>query len=191
VARFPVLRDVPTTESVHEVAATPENMLVPFLDYDFGPHFEPNDMRGMLDSVPPRIRRVLPSRAPQIDSDGNELAGIKSPLVANPLGTYTGWNRTQHGFFTGDPCGFTGGFIPFFETRADRTRLLSRDPRPTLEERYGTHDAYVRRVRETADRLVRERFLLAEDAERNVASAEKSDVLRGRAGSPTSTEKVR
>jgi len=38
--------------------------------------------------------------------------------------------------------------------------------------------------------LVRERLLLAEDAERIVADAEKSDVLRGRAAMPASTEKV-
>lgn len=178
-ARFPRIPNEPT----------PEGMITPFLDYDFGPRFEPNDMRGELDSIPPRIRRVLPSRVPQIDRDGNELAGVKSPLVANPLGTYTGWNRTASGFAAGQPCGFSGGFIPFAETRAER--IASGDPRLSLEERYGTHDAYVRRVRETANRLVRERLLLAEDAARIVADAEKSDVLRSRAGSPASTEKVR
>jgi hypothetical protein len=157
---------------------SPTGMLTPFLDYDFGPHFEPNDMRGTLDSNPPRVRRVLPSRVPQIDRDGNERAGVKSPLVANPLGTYTGWNRTASGFAEGQPCGFSGGFIPFAETQADR--MASGDPRPSLEERYGTHEAYVRGVRATASRLVRERLLLAEDAERIVADAEGSDVLRSR-----------
>ena len=132
---------------------------------------------------------MLPSRVPQIDRDGNELAGVKSPLVANPLGTYTGWNRTASGFAAGQPCGFSGGFIPFAETRAEQ--IASGDPRLSLEERYGTHEAYVRRVRETANRLVRERLLLAEDAARIVADAEKSDVLRDHAGSPASTEKVR
>jgi hypothetical protein len=174
-ARFPRVRDMPT----------PAGMLVPFLDYDFGPRFEPNDMRGTLDSVPPRVRRVLPSRVPQIDRDGNELAGIKSPLVANPLGTYTGWNRTAYGFAQRDPCGFSGGFIPFLETRADRR--ISGDPRPSLEERYGTHAEYVRGVRATASRLVRERLLLAEDAARIVADAERSDVLRRHTGAAAST----
>jgi hypothetical protein len=160
-------------------------MLVPFLDYDFGPSFEPNDMRGALASVPPRVRRVLPSLVPQIDADGNEVAGIESPLVANPLGTYTGWNRTASGFATGLPCGFSGGFIPFAATRAER--LASGDPRPSLEERYGTHDAYVRGVRASAQRLVRERVLLSEDAARIVAAADRSDVLRSPAAQPTSS----
>jgi hypothetical protein len=112
---------------------------------------------------------------------------VKSPLVANPLGTYTGWNRTARGFAAGQPCGFSGGFIPFAEARAER--IASGDPRLSLEERYGTHETYVRGVRETANRLVRERLLLAEDAARIVAEAERSDVLRGRATTSTSMEK--
>ena len=185
-SRYPQLADgtLTTPQDVEErfpripKAPSPAGMLTPFLDYDFGSHFEPNDMRGTLDSNPPRVRRVLPSRVPQIDRDGNELAGVKSPLVANPLGTYTGWNRAASGFAEGQPCGFSGGFIPFAETRAER--MASGDPRPSLEERYGTHEAYVRGVRATARRLVRERLLLAEDAERIIADAERSDVLRGR-----------
>jgi hypothetical protein len=172
--RFPRIPGMPS----------PAGMLVPFLDYDFGPGFEPNDMRGTLDSVPPRVRRVLPSLVPQIDADGNEVAGVKSPLVANPLGTYTGWNRTSSGFAAGLPCGFSGGFIPFAATRAER--LASGDPRPSLEERYGTHDAYVRGVGASAQRLVRERMLLAEDASHIVAAAERSDVLRPTVAEPSS-----
>ena len=157
-------------------APTPAGMLVPFLDYDFGEAFEPNDMKGALSLVPPRVRRVLPSLVPRIDADGNEPDGVTSPLLANPLGTYTGWNVTASGFSRGQSCGFTGGFIPFADTRAER--IASGDPRPSLEERYGSHAAYVRRVRAAARRLVRERFLLPEDAERIVRDAERSGVLR-------------
>jgi hypothetical protein len=157
-------------------APSPEGMLVPFLDYDFGETFEPNDMRGMLSLVPPRVRRVLPTLVPRIDADGNEPDGVTSPLLENPLGTYTGWNVTATGFSRGQSCGFSGGFIPFAATRAER--YASGDPRPSVEERYGSHAEYVRRVRASARRLVRERFLLPEDAERIVAEAERSDVLR-------------
>jgi hypothetical protein len=192
-SRYPRLADA-TLTSPEDVARrfpripgapTPEGMLTPFLDYDFGPRFEPNDMRGSLDSVPPRIRQVLPSRVPQIDADGIELAGIKSPLVANPLGTYTGWNRTASGFAAGLPCGFSGGFIPFAASRAER--IASGDPRPSLEERYGTHAAYVRAVRASAQRLVRERLLLAEDAARIVAAADRSDVLASGTSAPSAS----
>jgi hypothetical protein len=156
-------------------ALSPAGMLLPILDYDFGPAFEPNDMRGAI-VVPAPIRRVLPNVVPQIDRDGNELAGIPSPLVANPLGTYLGWNVTRSGFFRGQQCGFSGGFVPFAATRAER--LASGDARPSLEERYGSFGAYLERVRRSARELVSQRLLLAEDAARIVAEAERSDAFR-------------
>ncbi|HEY2852759.1 MAG TPA: hypothetical protein VGJ18_07945 [Gemmatimonadaceae bacterium] len=43
-------------------------------------------------------------------------------------------------------------------TRAER--IANGDPRPSLEERYGDEVSYLRRVEETAGRLVAERLLL-------------------------------
>ena len=126
-------------------------------------------MRGAI-VTPPVVRRVVPTFVPQIDRDGNELAGIKSPLVANPLGTYLGWNVTGGGFFKGQACGFQGGYWPFAATKA--AREAAHDPRPSLEERYGAPPAYVASVREAAAELVSARLLLPEDAERYVAAAE-------------------
>ena len=170
VARFPRIARVDGLEG----APSPAGMLLPILDYDFGPAFVANDMRGEI-VTPPRVRRAMQTLVPQIDRDGNELAGIESPLVANPLGTYLGWNVTASGFARGQQCGFSGGFIPFAVTRAER--LAAGDERPSLEERYGSHAAYVERVRRTARQLVRERFLLPEDADRIVADAAKSDAF--------------
>ena len=51
-------------------------------------------------------------------------------------------------------------------------------PRLSIEERYGTHDAYVTRVRAAARRLVDEGFLLHDDAERLIEQAANSQVLR-------------
>jgi hypothetical protein len=93
-----------------------------------------------------------------------------------PLGTYTGWNPRARGFFKGDIQRNSGGFIPFAKTKAQR--VASGDPRLSLEERYGSHDAYVARVKAAATRAVAERFLLPDDAAKLVAQAEKSNVLR-------------
>lgn len=153
---------------------SPAGMLLPLLDYDFGPTFEANDMRGAI-VTPPVAKRMLPSLVPQIDRDGNELAGIKSPLVANPLGTYLGWNVTLTGFARGQQCGFRGGFIPFAATR--RERIANGDPRLSLEERYGSHATYVERVRRSARQLVHERLLLPEDEARIVADASRTDAF--------------
>ncbi len=83
------------------------------------------------------------------DADGNEISGIRSPLVEAPLGSYVGWNVTASGFQAGRYCGNTGGYIPFAATRAER--LAKGDPRLSLEERYPSHDAYVAKVKEAAD----------------------------------------
>ena len=57
-------------------------------------------------------------------------------------------------------------------------REASRDPRASLEERYGSHRGYVEAVRQATAELVRERFLLEEDAARLLKTAEASTVLR-------------
>jgi hypothetical protein len=154
----------------------PDGVFVPLYDYDFGPAFKHADVSGVMASQPPVVRQVLPQLVPRVDVDGNELAGIRSVLLEAPLGTYTGWNPIARGFFKGDIQALGGGYIPFAKTKAQR--LASGDPRLSLEERYGTHDAYVARVKEAAKKQVAERFLLQEDADRFVAQAEQSSVLR-------------
>jgi hypothetical protein len=101
---------------------------------------------------------------------------VASVLHQVPLGTYTGWNTVASGFHKGQIRANTGAFIPFARTKAER--LASDDPRLSLEERYGTHDRYVAQVRAAATRLVGNRYLLQDDADRLVAEAEASGVLK-------------
>lgn len=154
----------------------PDNLLNPFFDYDFGPDLVYNDLTGRITLQPPAIRRVLPSLVPRVDRDGNETAGIASVLHQAPLGTYVGWNVPRRGFYRGRASGFSGGYVPFARTRAQRE--AAGDPRPSLEERYRDHAGYVAAVRAAAARLVRERFLLPDDAGRLIREAEASGVLR-------------
>jgi hypothetical protein len=151
-------------------------ILVPLFDYDFGPGFHHSDVSGVISNAPPVIRAVLPMLVPRVDADGNEIAGVRSVLLEAPLGTYTGWSPTARGFFKGSIQSLGGGFIPFAKTKAER--LASGDPRLSLEERYGTHEKYVARVKAAAEHLVAERFMLQDDADRIISQAEKSNVLR-------------
>jgi hypothetical protein len=73
----------------------------------------------------------------------------------------------------------TGATIPFAKTKAERE--ATKDPRPSLEERYGSKDGFVRAVDDAARRLVKERFLLQEDADRYVQAAREADALFTRA----------
>ena len=157
-------------------APLPDGVFVPLYDYDFGPGFRGADVSGIVALQPPVVRQMLPSLVPKVDADGNELAGVRSVLLEVPLGTYTGWNPIANGFFKGHIQPLGGGYIPFAKTKDQR--LASGDPRPSLEERYGTHDAYVARVKAAAARQVADGFLLQDDADRLVSQAEQSKVLR-------------
>jgi hypothetical protein len=154
----------------------PDGVFLPFYDYDFGPQFKLADVSGVMSMQPPGVRQTLPQLVPKVDADGNETAGIRSVLLEVPLGTYTGWNPVARGFFKGQIQALGGGYIPFARTKVER--LASGDPRLSLEERYGTHEAYVAKVKDAAKRQVAERFLLQDDADRLVDQAEKSNVLR-------------
>jgi hypothetical protein len=157
-------------------APLPDNLINALPVYDFGPALRYNDLSGAISMQPPVVRGTIPMLVPKTDADGNEIGGIPSVLQQAPLGSYLGWNVTASGYSKGRACGFSGGFIPFAKTA--QQRLASGDPRPSLEERYGTHERYVERVREFAKRMVQERFLLQEDADRLVREAEASAVLR-------------
>jgi hypothetical protein len=155
------------------------DFIMPVLDYDWGPQFNAVDGSGVAAHAPPPIRQVLPRQAPKVDADGNELGGVPVVLRDAPLGTYLGWNITAGGekpFHQGQICNYVGGMIPFAKTLAERT--ANRDPRLSLEERYGSHDGYVAAVRKAAERARAAGFLLAGDAERLVREAEGSGVLR-------------
>ncbi len=152
----------------------PDGHINTLLQYDFGTGFNAADLSGAISRQPPRVVRVLPSLVPRTDSDGNEMAGVRSVQLQVPLGTYLGWNGTASGFEKGAGCGFRGGYIPFAATR--RQRLASGDPRLSLEERYGTRANYVARVRRAAAQLVAQRFLLPADADRLVQEAENATI---------------
>ncbi len=178
VAANKVAIGFPTLPQLRPTVPEPD-FIMPVLDYDWGPQFNAVDGSGVAAVAPPSIRQVLPMLAPKVDADGNELGGVPVVLRDAPLGTYLGWNITAGGarpFHKGQICNYVGGMIPFAKTRAERMATL--DPRPSLEERYGSHAGYVDAVRKAAERARAARFLLPEDAERLVREAEASPVLR-------------
>jgi hypothetical protein len=107
-----------------------------------------------------------------VDADGNDIPGIRLVQLEAPLGTYTGWNLRPAGFIGGHLCQTSGSFVPFARTAAQR----GQDPRPSLQERYGTHQGYVNEVRNAANALVQGGYLLPEDRDRLIAEAEQADI---------------
>ena len=83
--------------------------------------------------------------------------------------TYFGFNYRKAGYAEGELCDLVGTTLPLAKTKADR--LVSGDPRPSLEERYPTPRDYVAAVEASTRRLVEDRLLLDEDARRIVERA--------------------
>jgi hypothetical protein len=136
--------------------------------WDFGPGFD----KGFLSVLPPRlVGTPYPVFVPKADADGNDIAGLRLPEVAVPVATYTGWALRADGL---DGCDATGQKIDFARTKA--ARLASGDPRPSLEERYRDHGAYVEQVKRAAVALRDARFMLEEDVAATIAAAEAASV---------------
>lgn len=121
--------------------------------------------KGIISVDPPEANGSYPILVPQVDADGNELAGIKMPEVAVPLATYTGWNlfNPESGPAT-VLSSMQGSYIPLARTRADRER--AGDPRPSIEERYQNRDQYLARVSAAARELAQQGYLLEGDIPR-------------------------
>jgi hypothetical protein len=145
---------------------TPDGVLNPVLDYDFGPRFRYNDHSGIIDNAPPVVKQVIPTLAAKVDADGNEIAGVHPLLLQVPLGTYTGWNPISSGLLKGQECQLQAGTIPFAKTTAER--LAKNDPRPSLEERYGNLLNYYSMAVRAANKAIADRLLLPEDADREL-----------------------
>jgi hypothetical protein len=108
--------------------------------------------------------RMLPHLVPQVDADGNEIAGIRVPDIAVPVATNTGWNFRSPS--VGGPTeiyNLLGSYIPFALTKAEREARS--DLRPSIAERYRSREDYIAKLRVAAETLVNQRYLLAEDVE--------------------------
>lgn len=128
--------------------------------------------------IPPKQLGRYPVFVPRSDADGMSIAGIRQLALAVPQATYTGWNPRAAGFGPDALFPLQGAVVPFAKTTAQRQ--ATNDPRPSLEERYATHAAYVAAVRFAAESMVAERLLLQEDADRaqDLAAQDKLGQLR-------------
>jgi hypothetical protein len=106
---------------------------------------------------------LIPFLVPQVDADGNERAGIRTAESLVPMATYTGWNfRNASTGGTRLLVSLLGSRIPFARSAAERK--ASGDPRPSIEERYPSRDAYIAKARAVTEDLVSRGYLLTGDA---------------------------
>jgi hypothetical protein len=139
-------------------AEPPESFFNPYR-LDPGPRWQ---TEGIADHVPPKVGPRYVCLVPQIDEDGNEIAGIKLPLVAVPIATRTGWRlRPEYMPAPGTLERWAGGFWPLPPTEKERKKYM--DSRVSVLERYPTKADYMAGVAECLSDLNRRGFLLPED----------------------------
>lgn len=158
-----------------DVGGGPSRFIQAMMQYDWGPTLDYSENTGFHSFEPPIVKQVIKQVVPRVNADGNEIGGVPVVLLQAPLGTYLGWNVTATGFHKGQVCNYQGGWIPFAKTKADR--LANKDPRLSLEERYGSHGGYVAAVMAAAADAVAQGFLLQADADALIAAAQASNVL--------------
>jgi len=135
-----------------------------------------NEQGVLSDWTKPVFEVRYPVLITQIDTDGNEIAGIRLPEIAVPLATHTGWNEYARPHPEGELCDRDGSYAPFAATRAER--IAKNDPRLSLEERYGDHAGYVKKFTEATEQLVAARLLLREDADLLIAKARSAETAK-------------
>ena len=150
---------IPGTVAPHEPNTLPR--------MDFGPRAAD----GILDNEPPIVdlNAQYAVLVPAVDKDGNDIAGVRAPMVGAPMGTYTGWNTRIRGHGFGAMYKFEGSYFPFPDTAEER--VWSSDPRVSARERYVSKAAYVDAICAAARALVIQRLMLEEDVERCAQAA--------------------
>jgi len=117
----------------------------------------------------PKVGKAFPVLLPQVDADGIELGGIRMPVVAAPLGVFTGWNlRTVAAGSPKEMAPTLGAFFAFSKER--------------IAARYGSRDAYLKRIGDETDKLVKQRFVLERDRGRVLDHAGKLWDFVGKSG---------
>ncbi len=139
----------------------PDNRLMPL-------EARPGD-RLILGTPPSSPKAVV--QVPKRDRDGNDLGGVRLPELEVPLGTFAGQNEPLEDVL----CILSATYKPFLEDEDEREE--ANDSRLSIEERYESKNEYVNRIARSAWSLVKEGFMLEQDAFIVIHAAASSDVV--------------
>jgi hypothetical protein len=94
---------------------------------------------------------------PTVDTQGNDVPGVKMPDSSVPLATFTGYSLRKSGFVAGNQYGLNGSQLAFAVTDAQRQ---PGDPRRSVQSLYGSKAGYVAAVNQSVADLVASGLML-------------------------------
>lgn len=135
---------------------------------DYGPLFRTD---GVITRQPPRLGPAYPSLVSQVDTLGNELAGVHTLETRVPLATYMPWNLRVGATRNADELtNFFGSVVPLPATLSEKRD--TGDPRPAATTLYPSKADYMTEAREATDAMVEEGILLPADRDRVLERAD-------------------
>ena len=140
---------------------------------DFGQGYE----NGIFDREPPDEdgEQEYTVLVPATDGDGQDISGIRTPDVAVPFTTYTGWNMRKECNAGREQSGVLGAQFPF--PRTEEIRKDNNDPRISIQVRYKDRSIYLQQVINVVQELLEQQLLLEEDGRNYIAVAGKVKLL--------------
>lgn len=114
--------------------------------YDYGEQWP----QGIIGLNPPRILATIVPPVPAIDSNGNEISGVRHPLLIEPLASFLPWVlRHNAEFSTQEMMDFRGSI-----------KLFSKQ---VVLDKYSNWQNYSKALDSAIDQAVLQRFMLEED----------------------------
>lgn len=119
-------------------------------------------------TVPPKMPWIKVKNVPgvpfpvaDLDQYGNAVGGVPVPYIEVPIATYYAHSNSA------DPRGALFCFLSGYKVPLKKE---------TLAQLYPTHDAYVKKVKESVEALVKERLITKEDGLKIIKEAEQAAV---------------
>ncbi len=120
--------------------------------------------QGIVDTQPPALGPAFATRVPQVNSFGNEAAGVPTVETIAPLASFAPWCLRHGAANPHELADFFGTYIPL--PRNDEEKQASADGRPTIKGLFPDRIVYLRTVATAADTLIERGLLLPQDRQR-------------------------
>jgi hypothetical protein len=114
--------------------------------YDYGEQWS----QGVISLSPPRLLATIVPPVPSMDVFGNEIGGVRHPLLKEPLASFLPWVLSHNAEFAKDEMMDFRGSL----------KLL---PKQDILNRYENWEQYRKALNIVIDESIAERFLLEED----------------------------